>query len=256
MSRGVRNIRIHYGLMFIDFKKIFYKLCYNKSVNDLNKKAFEGLFFFIIALAVLLFLPAGTFHYWQAWVYLFLFSLSVIAITFYLMKKDPALLARRVNAGSAAEKEKSQKIIQFIAQFAFIAIFLIPSFDHRFAWSHVSPYITIIADILVVLGFFIVFLVFKENTFTSAIIEVDRNQKVITTGPYSVIRHPMYSGALLMLAATPPALGSWWGLLAFVLLTFVIVWRLLDEERYLSKNLSGYSAYCKKVRWRLVPLIF
>jgi len=225
-------------------------------VNNLNKKAWEGLIFFIVALAVLLFLPAGTLYYWQAWVYLILFSLSVIAITFYLMKKDPALLARRVNAGAAAEKEKSQKIIQFIAQFAFIAIFLIPAFDHRFVWSNVPAFITIIADIFVVFGFFIVFLVFKENSFTSAIIEVDKKQKVITTGPYSVIRHPMYSGALLMLAATSPALGSWWGLLAFILLTFVIVWRLLDEERYLSKNLSGYSEYCKKVRWRLFPLIF
>ena len=225
-------------------------------MNNLNKKAWEGLIFFIVALAVLLFLPAGTLYYWQAWVYLILFSLSVIAITFYLMKKDPALLARRVNAGAAAEKEKSQKIIQFIAQFAFIAIFLIPAFDHRFVWSNVPAFITIIADIFVVFGFFIVFLVFKENSFTSAIIEVDKKQKVITTGPYSVIRHPMYSGALLMLAATSPALGSWWGLLAFILLTFVIVWRLLDEERYLSKNLSGYSEYCKKVRWRLFPLIF
>lgn len=172
------------------------------------------------------------------------------------MKKDPALLERRINAGSTAEKSKNQKIIQFIAQFAFIAIFLVSAFDHRFLWSNVPVYTTIIGDVLVILGFFIVFLVFKENTFTSAVIEVNKKQKVITTGPYSFVRHPMYSGALLMLLATPLALGSWWGLLTFIPMLFVIVLRLLDEEKYLLKNLTGYNEYCKTVHWRLIPKIF
>lgn len=225
-------------------------------MNSLSKKAWGGLVFFIIALGLLLFLPAGTIYFWQAWIYLFVFTLSVVAITFYLMKKDPALLERRINVGTKAEKEKSQKIIQFVAQFAFIAIFLVPAFDHRFVWSRVPSFTTIIGDVLVIWGFYIVFLVFKENTFTSAVIEVDKKQKVITTGPYSFVRHPMYSGALLMLLATPLALGSWWGLLAFIPMTFVIVWRLLDEEKYLSKKLTGYNEYCKKVHWRLVPKFF
>lgn len=230
--------------------------CYNKSMDDVNKKAWGGLVFFIIALALFLFVPAGTILYWQAWVYLALFSASVTAITVYLMKKDPALLARRTAVGTTAEKEKSQKLIQFIAQFAFIAIFLVPALDYRFSWSHVPVVITLIGNVLAVLGLFIVFLVFKENTYTSAVIEVDKKQKVITTGPYAVIRHPMYSGALLMLVATPLALGSWWGLLGLVPMTLIIIWRLLDEENYLSKNLIGYTDYSKKVSWRLIPRVF
>ncbi len=225
-------------------------------MDSVNKKAWGGLVFFIIALGLLLFFPAGTIHFWQAWIYLFCFSLSVIAITYYLSVKDQALLARRVSVGFVAEKEKSQKVIQFIAQFAFIASFVIPALDYRYGWSSVPVLITILADVLVVFGFFIVFLVFKENTFTSAVIEIDKKQKVITTGPYAVVRHPMYSGALLMLFATPLALGSWWGLLACIPMTIVIVVRLLDEEKYLSKNLTGYTEYCKKVQWRLLPNIF
>lgn len=225
-------------------------------MNDVNKKAVEGLIFFIIGLALLLFLPAGTIFYGQAWVYLILFSISVTAITLYLMRKDPALLARRLSVGVKAEKEKSQKLIQFIAQFAFIEVFLVSALDYRFTWSRVPLAITLLADIVAVVGFFIVFLVFKENSFTSATIEVDKKQQVISTGPYAIIRHPMYSGALIMLAATPLALDSWWGLLSIIPMTFVIVWRLLNEENYLSKNLQGYKEYCKKVRWRLLPKVY
>ena len=224
--------------------------------NNLNKKALGGLVFFLVALGLSLFLPAGTIYYWQAWVYLVLFFVSTTAITLYLMKKDPALLQRRMSVGSTAEKEKSQKIIQFIAQFAFLAVLIVPAFDHRFMWSNVPVYAVIAGEILVVVGLFIVFLVFKENTFTSATIEVDTNQKVISTGPYALVRHPMYSGALLMLIGTPVALGSWWGLLTFIPIAIVIVWRLLEEEMFLSKNLAGYTEYCENVRSRLIPGLF
>jgi protein-S-isoprenylcysteine O-methyltransferase Ste14 len=223
---------------------------------NLNQKAFGGLFFLVLILGCSLFLPAGTIDYWQAWVYLAIFFVSAGAITFYLMRKDTALLQRRVNAGPAGEKEKTQKIIQSIAQFAFIAIFLVSAFDHRFRWSHVPQVAAIAGDILVAAGFFIVFLVFKENTYTSATIEVDAEQKVISTGPYALVRHPMYSGALLMLIGTPVALDSWWGLPALIPIAAVIVWRLLDEEKFLAANLPGYTEYCKTVRSRLIPDIF
>lgn len=225
-------------------------------MKDLHKKAWGGLIFFIVALALLLFIPAGTIFYWQAWLYLFSFGASVTAITIYLMGYDPKLLARRIAVGTTAEKEKSQKIIQFFAQFVFIAIFLVPALDHRFLWSHVPTLLTVIGDALVVAGFSIVFLVFKENSFTSATIEVDKKQKVITTGPYAAIRHPMYSGALLMLAASSIALGSWWGLVAFIPMIFVIIVRLLHEETYLTKHLDGYMAYCKKTHYRLLPFVW
>ena len=201
------------------------------------------MFFLMACVAVLVFLPAGTLDYWQAWIFLGAFFAPVLVITIYLMKNDPGLLERRMTAGPLDEKETSQKVIQFLATIAFIAVMLVPALDHRFAWSAVPPYVVAVGDILVVLGFYFVFLVFKENTFTSALIELSTNQKVITTGPYALIRHPMYMGALIMLVGVPLALGSWWGLLTVVPMTLVIVWRLLGEEKFLVKNLAGYSEY-------------
>jgi len=181
-------------------------------MKDLNKKAFGGLLSLLISLAASLFLPAWTLYYWQAWIFLGVFSVSVLAITIYLIKKDPKLLERRINAGPGAEKEKSQKIIQFLASIAFIAVIVFPAIDHRFGWSTVPPYAVAAGDILVVLGLLVIFFVFKENTFTSAIIEVGSEQKIISTGPYAFVRHPMYTGGLIMLLGVPLALGSWVGI--------------------------------------------
>jgi protein-S-isoprenylcysteine O-methyltransferase Ste14 len=161
-----------------------------------------------------------------------------------------------VNAGSGAEKEKSQKLIQRYASLAFIGMLVLPSVDHRFSWSVVPLPVVIAGDILVALGFLVVFLVFKENTFTAATIEVAPNQKVVSTGPYAIVRHPMYSGALVMLFGTPLALGSWWGLLMLFPMTFSIAFRVVNEESFLSKNLSGYKHYCQMVRYRLAPFIW
>jgi protein-S-isoprenylcysteine O-methyltransferase Ste14 len=222
-------------------------------MKNLNIKAFGGLAFLIIVMALVFFLPAGTFNYWQAWVFLIVFGTSTLAVTLYLMKNDPKLLERRVNAGPGAEKETTQKIIQSIASIAFILVIVFPAVDYRFRWSNVPPYISIIGDIFVALGLFIVFLVFKENSFTSGTIEVEANQKVISTGPYAIIRHPMYAGAFIMLIGVPIALGSFWGLLTIIPLISVIIWRLLDEEEILKKKLSGYLEYQKKVKYRLVP---
>ncbi|MFI5263928.1 MAG: methyltransferase family protein [Candidatus Kapaibacterium sp.] len=225
-------------------------------MNSLKRKAFEGLVFLFAVLCLVLFLPAWTIFYPQAWAYLFVFFVSVTAITLYLMKRDTALLERRMTAGPGAEKEKSQKVIQFFAQFAFISIYVLSALDHRFGWSAVPVSIIVIGDILVALGLFIVFLVFKENTFTSGIIEVGKEQTVISTGPYAIVRHPMYIGALLMLLGTPIALDSWWGLLTMIPFTFVIIVRLRNEEKFLLKNLPGYTEYFGKVRYRLVPGIY
>jgi len=225
-------------------------------MGNLNKKAFAGLLRLFISLAVFLFLSAGTLDYWQAWVLLAVFFGSALAITIYLVQKDPMLLERRVTAGLGAEKTGSQNVIQFLALIVFIAEFVFPAIDHRFAWSTVPPYVIVAGDILVVLGFLIVFFVFKENTFASAIIEVGVEQKTITTGPYALVRHPMYIGALVMLLGVPLALGSWWGLFTIIPMALVMVWRLLDEEKFLAKNLAGYSEYQNKVRYRLLPFIW
>ena len=207
-------------------------------------------------LGLCLFAPAWSFNFWQAWVYLMVFSVSAALITIYLWKKDPKLLERRVEAGPAAEKEKTQKIIQFFASISFFTLLVIPALDHRFGWSSVPFYIVITGDILVVLGFLLIFLVFRENTFAAATIRVSTDQKVITTGPCSIVRHPMYVGALIMLLGTPLALGSWWGLLLYIPFLLIVVWRLLDEEKYLYRNLPGYKEYCQKVRYRLIPLLW
>src|SRR5215211_6103264 len=219
----------------------------------MNTKAWLGLCGLIGVLGLLLFVAAGSLAYWQAWVWLILFSLSTGAITRDLMTRDPALLARRMRAGPSAETEPRQQVIQSLATVAFLAIFLVSAFDHRFGWSDVPLVAVVVGDLLLVVGLLIVFLVFRANTFAAATIDVDNAQRVIATGPYALVRHPMYSGALLILLGTPPALGSWWGLLPVVLLAAVIIWRLLDEGAVLTRRLPGYAAYRRSVRWRLVP---
>jgi protein-S-isoprenylcysteine O-methyltransferase Ste14 len=151
---------------------------------------------------------------------------------------------------------RRQKIIQFLASVAFIVVIVFPAVDHRFAWSIVPPHVAAAGDALVALGLLLIFFVFKENTYTSAIIEVGAGQKIIATGPYALVRHPMYTGALVMLFGTPLALGSWWGLFTIIPITLVIVWRLLEEEEFLAKNLAGYSEYQNKVKYRLVTFIW
>ncbi len=225
-------------------------------MTDLNKKAWIGLVSLAFVLGLLLFIPAWSINYWQAWVYIANFFGCSAVVTIYLMKHDTGLLQRRVNGGPAAEKEKTQKVIQSFAQIAFIAIFLVSAFDHRFGWSHTALFAVIGGNVLITTGFYIVFLVFKENTFTSASIEVAAEQQLISTGPYAIVRHPMYSGALILLIGSPLALGSWWGLLACIPIAAVIIWRLSDEENFLSKNLTGYKEYRGKVKYRLIPGVF
>src|SRR5215216_2041060 len=218
-----------------------------------NTRAWVALAGLVVVLGLLLFVPAGSIHYWQAWVYLTLFALSAGAITRYLMKRDPALLARRMRGGPLAEKERSQQLIMFVVSLAYVAMFLVSALDHRFRWSQVPLVATVAGVVLVVAGFSIEFLVFRENTFASATIEVDQGQVVISTGPYALVRHPMYFGGLLLLLGTPPALGSWWAFAAFVLMLPALIWRLLEEEQLLAKELPGYREYCANVRWRLIP---
>jgi protein-S-isoprenylcysteine O-methyltransferase Ste14 len=223
---------------------------------NLNMKAFLGLIFLAVAMGLLLFVSAGTVQYWEAWVYLGVFCGASLLITLYLMRNDPALLRRRLRGGPTAEKEKTQKIIMLLASLGFIGSIVVPALDHRFFWSSVPLYAIILGNILLALSFYITFLVYKENTYTSATIEIAEDQKVIATGPYARVRHPMYAGGSLLFIGTPLALGSYWGLLAFAAALPALIWRLLDEEKFLSKNLPGYTGYCAKVRWRLIPGIF
>jgi len=225
--------------------------------TDVNvEKAWLALAILACVMGLLLFVPARTVHYWQAWLYLSIFTSASGLTTLYLIKKDPALLERRMSGGPMAEKEPAQKFIMLCTSIGFIALLVVPALDHRFGWSTVPLDGVIAGDVLVAIGFYLISLVYRENTFTSATIEIAENQRVISTGPYAVIRHPMYASGSLYLLGTPLALGSYWGFLPIAAMMPFLIWRLIDEERFLASNLPGYSEYEKRIRYRLVPFVW
>jgi protein-S-isoprenylcysteine O-methyltransferase Ste14 len=220
---------------------------------SLNQKAIAGLLLLIAAMMALLFVPAGTLHYWQAWTFLGIYFVASLAVTAYLMVYDPKLLARRMRGGPTAERAMAQKIIMSIASAGFVGLLVVPALDHRFGWSHMPYAFALAGEVLVAIGFIAVFFVFRENSFTSSTIEIADDQRVISTGPYARVRHPMYAGALIMLLGIPIALGSWWGPLVLAAMMPALIWRVYDEEKFLSENLPGYAEYMERVRYRLVP---
>ena len=225
-------------------------------MNPLYRKAARGLVILFLITAGLLFGAAGTIDYWQAWLYLAVYFACSIAISVYLIEKDPALLARRMSGGPFAEKEPTQRIIMAITSLGFIALAIVPALDRRFGWSHVPAPFVIVGDLLVLLGWLGIYIVFRENSFASATIESAADQRVISTGPYALMRHPMYVAALVMLLGVSPALGSWWGLPIVIAILPALIWRLTDEERFLVQNLAGYREYQGRVRYRLLPLVW
>jgi protein-S-isoprenylcysteine O-methyltransferase Ste14 len=225
-------------------------------MNKLYVKAIRSAIFGIIAFAALIFLPAGTLNYWQGWSFLATFVFSTLIVTVYLARHDPKLLERRIRAGPRAEKEPAQKVIATLIMFPCAAMLVFSALDWRFQWSPVAPRVSIAGDTLVFLSYLFFIWVFKENRYAASTIQIAEDQKVISTGPYAIVRHPMYAGALVMLAGIPLALGSWWGLFCLCLALPILVWRLLDEERFLHKHLSGYTEYTQTVRYRLMPFVW
>jgi protein-S-isoprenylcysteine O-methyltransferase Ste14 len=222
-------------------------------MKNLGARAWRAVAGLAVVMALLLFIPAGTVRYWQAWVYLPIFTGVSAVTTLHLLRRDPALLERRMRGGPTAEKRPAQKIIMLCTSIGFIALLVVPALDHRFGWSAVPLPVVVVGDVLVVIGFYLIARVYRENPFSSATIDVVENQKVISTGPYAIVRHPMYASALLYLVGTPLALGSYWGLVPIAAMIPFLVWRLLDEERLLARNLPGYTEYQQRVRYRLVP---
>lgn len=225
-------------------------------MNNLIVKSILGLAFLLVFLGAILFTSAGSLSFWQAWLYIAVFGVSTLSVTLYLMKYDQKLLESRVAAGPSAEVEKTQKVIQSLASLFFMLVFIVAGLDYRFHWSNVPPIVSIIADVFVAIGFYIVFLTFKANSYTSAVIEVKQDQQVITSGPYSIVRHPMYMGASLMMIFTPLALGSWVAFPFPLLLIVTIAFRAIEEEKFLVTNLNGYSDYRQKVRYRIIPYVW
>jgi protein-S-isoprenylcysteine O-methyltransferase Ste14 len=222
-------------------------------MDDLTRRSLIGLVQFQLVLAALLFLPAWSLTYWQGWLYWFVFGAACLVLGLYFARHDPALVERRMKAGPTAETEPRQKIVLWCASASLIAIYLVCGFDHRFGWSFVPWPLVLVANALVLLGFYGFYIVFRENTFAATTVTVESGQRVISSGPYGLVRHPMYTAAVVMFLATPVALGSWWGLVPAAALAATIVWRLLDEEQYLMRNLTGYIEYQSAVRTRLVP---
>ncbi|HEY2458561.1 MAG TPA: isoprenylcysteine carboxylmethyltransferase family protein, partial [Candidatus Acidoferrum sp.] len=185
-------------------------------MDDLTRKTAVGLGRFVVSLLALVFLPAWSLRYWQGWLFVVVFGGVAVAISVYLLKHDPQLLAKRLKAGPEAEKERSQKIIQALASAGFVALMVVPAVDHRLGWSRVPVWLVIAGDCLIAAGYAIVFFVFRENSFTSSTVEIQEGQRVVSSGPYTVVRHPMYSGGLVLLAGVPLALGSWWAMLLLI----------------------------------------
>ncbi len=220
------------------------------SQNRLLVMVFSRVALFIPVMLVVIFLPAGTLAFWEGWLYLAVLLGPALAIFPWLLKNSPELLANRMRM---KEKARTQQWVVSISGVFMVAAYILPGFDFRWGWSDVSWPVVLAADGLVVLGYLLVIRVFQVNRFASRVVEVRQAQTVIDTGPYAWVRHPMYTGTILMYLASPVALGSYWAILPALLIVPVLVVRILDEEALLHRELPGYTAYTERVRSRLFP---
>lgn len=210
----------------------------------------------LIVFGVLLFVPAGTLHYWQAWVFLAVFALSTWIPSMYLMRTNPAALDRRMRAGPLAESRPLQRIVITAIFICFPAMFVLSALDHRFGWSGVPAAVAVLGDVLVAIGLGVAMLVVVQNGYAAANVTMEAGQTLVTTGLYAVVRHPMYTGNVILMIGTPLALGSYWGLVFLLPGVALLVLRIRDEEQLLTGELSGYREYSRGVRYRLVPYVW
>jgi protein-S-isoprenylcysteine O-methyltransferase Ste14 len=226
-------------------------------MNSLHRRAVLATIGGFVAIFGVVFIPAWSLDYWQGWAFFATLGISSTAATVYIAIHDPKLFASRVTMGPAAERTQTQKIVTALGMPVFIVAFVAMVFDHRFGWSpNVPAWVSIAGDIVIALGLYVYYLVTKENTYAAATVRVIEGQTVCMTGPYALLRHPMYAGALLVFLGAPLALGSWWGLLIVPVAAAGFAWRLLDEEKMLTKDLPGYAEYLQQVRYRLVPHVW
>lgn len=223
------------------------------SSRNLTRSAIVRILSAILVFFLFFFLPAGNFRYWEAWVYIAVLLGLVFSALIYTLKKDPALLHRRLQT---REKQTEQCLVIRISLMISLLTYILPGIDYRFGWSNIPAYLVILADLLVIAGYVFIILVLRENSYAARTVTVEAGQKVITTGPYSLVRHPMYLGYILFFIMSPIALGSWWAVLPALLVIPVMVFRLLNEEAVLSRDLEGYMDYMQKTRYRLLPGIW
>ena len=221
-----------------------------------NLRSILSLVLILVLMCGLLFLTIGSFHFWQGWVFWGVIGVCSLLITIYMLKFNQSVITELMKSVPAAETQRKQQVLSILAILFFIGLIVVPGLDHRYQWSHVPLAVSLIADRLLVLAFFIIFRTFRENRITNGVDVETGATKLITTGPYRLVRHPMYTGALLMLLFAPLALASWVVLPFSLPLIVIIVLRALEEEQFLHANLSGYTEYSQKVRYRLIPFVW
>lgn len=205
----------------------------------------------LLLVGCMLFLPAGTLRYWGLYMALLFVPVAVVGGVLFI--KDPELLERRLRT---QEREAPQKKVIAASSLVLLSVYLIPGFDRRYDWSTVSPTLVLLADILVLLGYLLFVLTIKENRYASRVVEIQDNQVAISTGPYALVRHPMYLAVSVIFTLSPLALGSYWALIPTLLLPVVLAARIANEEQLLRRSLTGYEEYCQKVKYRLLPFIW
>jgi protein-S-isoprenylcysteine O-methyltransferase Ste14 len=225
-------------------------------MNPLYQRALIQSSLGAVAFVALIFVPAGTWNYWQGWLFFGVFAATTISFTVHLARHDPLLLERRMNAGPQYERERSQKIIISLVMLMFFASIVLAALDHRFRISPVAPWVSAVGDAIVVCSFLFISWVTQVNSYAASNIRVENDQRVIDSGPYAYVRHPMYAGAVWLFVGMPLALGSWSPVALVVLVMPVLLWRLLDEERILLRDLPGYREYRERVRFRLIPYVW
>ena len=226
--------------------------------SDLDQKSLRRMVItrfvlVFIVLGLMFFLPAWTYRYWQAWAYMLILVVPMILFVRYLYKNDPELLKRRLRM---REKQKAQRLVQVLVWPLFLLAFVIPGFDYRLHWSNMPLALVIISEVVVLVSYLFIGLVFRTNSYASRVVEVEKGQKVITTGPYAIVRHPMYLGVLFFYIFSPLSLGSYWALIPTLLIIPILFIRIRGEEKELLENLEGYEEYVIKTKYRLVPGIW
>lgn len=211
------------------------------------------LFAGVVMFALLFFLPAGTWRYWQAWMYIGILVIPMLFVLAYFMKHDPALLERRMKMRE--ERSRQRRIIQ-ASGLTFVLAYILPGFDIRYGWSNMPAWVSIAAGVVLFLSYMLVFRTMQVNSFLSRVIEVADNQRVIDTDVYGIVRHPMYVAMTILYVISPIVLGSWWAVIPALAIIPVIVFRILDEEKALEQELPGYVEYKQKVKYRLIPFVW
>lgn len=210
----------------------------------------------LVVVGLTLFLPAGTVNYWQAWVFLAVFALSTWVPGIYVLRTNPVALQQRTRAGPIAENRTVQRVVIACWYLSLAAALVVSALDHRFGWSPVPTATWLVGDVLVAVGLGVTMLVVIQNSYASATVRVEAGQKLVSTGVYRLVRHPMYAGNVTLMVGIPLALGSYWGLVFVIPGLIVLALRIRDEEKLLQEELDGYCEYQQKVRYRLVPYIW